>query len=221
MSNGWRICSRRSSRREATGPGSPRRGVATGIPITRPSVARQRPPRSAAVLRCWSTRFGCGTGRHPAMPPCRGTALRVVPLAAHAHERKAAATQCYRSQIQVADADRRRCCRHSFCGDYSPSGRWCSDAREALDRILRPDLLRVGGPLAARRPVVRAAQVRDHVGAVALSALPSRIRAGLLGRCSHRTAHHALRPRHQHRHRERCAGFGAPASGRRRQTSAT
>jgi LmbE family N-acetylglucosaminyl deacetylase len=31
--------------------------------------------------------------------------LRVVPPAAHAHARKAAATQCYRSQIQVPEAD--------------------------------------------------------------------------------------------------------------------
>lgn len=31
--------------------------------------------------------------------------LRVVPPAAHAHDRKAAAARCYRSQIQVPDAD--------------------------------------------------------------------------------------------------------------------
>ena len=150
---------------------SPRRGAATVIPITRPSVARQRSRRSAAVPCCWSTRSGCGTGRHPATPPCRGTGCAHCPVtrrcrrtqngcrAVLPHAVRGGRTVRYgavAAAVRVAAAARRQ-----------GGGVLMTD--QALDRLLRPDVLRVGRPLAARRPVVRAAQVRDHVGAVALS----------------------------------------------------
>ena len=112
--------------------------------------------------------------------------------------REGCGARCYRTS---ARAGRRpvlsRCCRRSCCSDCSRSGRWCSRDRSAVRPATstgctpsRPD------PWQLRTQMVRATQVRDHVGAAALCAVPARVRTRLLGWRAHRAARPPVRPRH-------------------------